>query len=122
MQRLKNNDRGAVGVIVALMLVPIMILAALAIDVAAMHATKQQLQTGADAGALAIAQDCARYEDDANCDAGTAAGTAQQMATANVTIGSADGDRPRRSRHVRRNSRGRDCECLRSLVRTHRRH
>ena len=32
----------------------------MAIDVAAMYAERQQLQTGADAGALAIAQDCGR--------------------------------------------------------------
>jgi hypothetical protein len=74
---MKNNDRGAVAVIVSLMIVPILILAALAIDVAAMHADRQQLRTGADAAALAAAQDCARD------DCTTTDSTAQTMADAN---------------------------------------
>lgn len=62
MQRLRDrlgNERGAVNVVVALLMVPMMGFMAIAVDVAAMWADKQQLQTGADAGALAIAQDCA---------------------------------------------------------------
>ncbi|MCH8560942.1 MULTISPECIES: TadE/TadG family type IV pilus assembly protein [unclassified Nesterenkonia] len=94
MQRLKtlfkwrknNDDRGASAVIVALMMVPIMILAALAIDVAAMHADRQQLQTGADSGALAIAQDCARD------DCSTTGATAQSMAAANLNAAGALGE------------------------------
>ncbi|MCH8566098.1 pilus assembly protein TadG-related protein [Nesterenkonia sp. LB17] len=77
-RRFNHSDRGASAVIVALMMVPIMILAALAIDIAAMHANKQQLQTGADAGALAIAQDCARG------DCSTTDDTAETMAEANL--------------------------------------
>ena len=63
MQRLirrRDPERGAVAVIVALIMVPLLGFAAISIDVAAMHAERQQLQTGADAAALAIAQDCAR--------------------------------------------------------------
>lgn len=45
--------------IVALLLVPLIGFAALAIDVAAIHTEKQQLQMSADAAALAVAQDCA---------------------------------------------------------------
>lgn len=94
MQRLKNlfkrqprnDDRGASAVVVALMMVPIMILAALAIDIGAMHADRQQLQTGADAGALAIAQDCARE------DCGTTGATAQSMAAANLNASGAIGE------------------------------
>ncbi|WP_146341323.1 pilus assembly protein TadG-related protein [Nesterenkonia sp. NBAIMH1] len=85
MQRVKNDDRGAVGIIVALMLVPIMILAALAIDVAAMHADRQQLRTGADAAALAAAQDCAGDD----CD--TTDVTAETMAKANFNGSGAEG-------------------------------
>lgn len=77
MQRLKNNDRGQSGTIVAILLVPLMAILALALDVGAMHLDKQQLQTGADAGALAIAQDCA-YD---NCS--TEDSTADTMAEAN---------------------------------------
>ena len=59
MQRMRD-ERGAVGVVVALLMVPLIGFAAIAIDVSAMYAERQQLQTGADAGALAIAQDCGR--------------------------------------------------------------
>lgn len=57
MQRL-NGERGAVSVMVALLMIPLLGFAALSVDVAAIYADKQQLQTGADAGALAIAQRC----------------------------------------------------------------
>ncbi|GAA4106108.1 Tad domain-containing protein [Enteractinococcus coprophilus] len=77
MQRLKNNDRGQSGTIVAILMVPLMAMLALAIDVGAMHLDKQQLQTGADAAALAIAQDCA------HSDCSTANSTADAMANAN---------------------------------------
>ncbi len=50
MQRL-NNERGAVAVMVALLMVPLIGFAAIAVDVAALRAERQQLQTGADAGA-----------------------------------------------------------------------
>ncbi|GAA4286419.1 pilus assembly protein TadG-related protein [Georgenia daeguensis] len=58
MQRLKG-ERGAVAVVVALLMIPLIGFGAIAIDVAAVHADRQQLQLGADAAALAIAQDCA---------------------------------------------------------------
>ncbi|OAV62876.1 Tad domain-containing protein [Enteractinococcus helveticum] len=77
MQRLKNNDRGQSGTIVAILMVPLMAMLALAIDVGAMHLDKQQLQTGADAAALAIAQDCAHN------DCSTANITADSMTKAN---------------------------------------
>ncbi|MGC0249149.1 TadE/TadG family type IV pilus assembly protein [Pseudactinotalea sp. Z1748] len=86
MQRLRNNDRGATAVFVALLMVPLLIFAALAIDVAAMHTDRQQLQTGADAAALAIAQDCAGGD----CEPADA--TAHDMAAANKNNGDAAGD------------------------------
>jgi Flp pilus assembly protein TadG len=58
LQRLKD-ERGAIGVVVALLMIPLMGFAAIAIDVSAMYAERPQLQNGADAAALAIAQDCA---------------------------------------------------------------
>ncbi|GAA4426044.1 hypothetical protein GCM10023169_24460 [Georgenia halophila] len=82
MQRLKD-DRGAVSVMVALLIVPLIAFAAIAIDVAAMWADKQQLQTGADAGALAVAQDCAQNA------CADPAYTAQTLAAANVNDGGA---------------------------------
>jgi Flp pilus assembly protein TadG len=77
MQRLKD-ERGAVGVMVAMLMVPIMGCAAVAIDAAALWTQRLQLQTGADAGALAIAHDCALG------DCGNSTQTAQDMATRNM--------------------------------------
>lgn len=80
MQRVKD-ERGAVAVVVALLMVPLLGFAAIAIDVSAMYALRQQLQTGADAGALAIAQDCGRGA------CGTPSTTAQSLALDNVNRG-----------------------------------
>lgn len=82
MQRLKR-ERGAVAVIVALLMVPLIGFVAVSVDVAALWAERQQLQTGADAGALAIAQDCARN----NCQVPSQ--TAQTLAAVNVNDGQA---------------------------------
>lgn len=76
MQRLKD-DRGAVAVVVALLLIPLIGFAAIAIDVASLWSARQHLQTGADAAALAVAQDCARSA------CGTPSTTAQNFAAAN---------------------------------------
>ena len=76
MRRL-SDERGAVAVVVALVMVPLIAFAAISLDVAGMWWERQQLQNGADAGALAVAQDCAR----GSC--GTPSATAQTMAGAN---------------------------------------
>ena len=78
-----NDDRGAAAVIIAILMVPLLGFAAISLDVAAMHAEKQQLQTGADAAALAIAQDCARKA------CGSPGVTAQTLAAANSNSGKA---------------------------------
>lgn len=54
------GDRGVVAVLVAILMVPLMGFVAISVDMAATYAEKQQLQNGADAAAMAIAQDCAR--------------------------------------------------------------
>jgi Flp pilus assembly protein TadG len=77
----KDPERGATAVIVALLMVPLIGFAAISIDVAAMNAERQQLQTGADAGALAIAQDCAREA------CGVPGQTAQNLAVTNSNDG-----------------------------------
>jgi Flp pilus assembly protein TadG len=59
-RRRLGEERGAVAVMVALLLVPLLGFAAIAVDVAAVHAERQALRNGADAAALAIATDCAR--------------------------------------------------------------
>lgn len=73
MRRLKltkgNNgsQRGAVSVIVAMMLVVLLGFGAMAVDVAMMYAERTQLRNGADAAALAIAQKCAKNASDPEC-------------------------------------------------------
>lgn len=76
-----SDDRGAVAVLVAILMVPLLGFAAISLDIAATHTEKQQLQTGADAAALAIAQDCARKA------CGSPQLTAQTMATLNSNSG-----------------------------------
>ncbi|UVE93776.1 pilus assembly protein TadG-related protein [Dietzia sp. B32] len=78
-----SDDRGAVAVIVAILMVPLIGFAAISLDIAAAHAEKQQLQTGADAAALAIAQDCARKA------CGSPNTTAQTFASENSNSGNA---------------------------------
>nr|WP_231747767.1 pilus assembly protein TadG-related protein [Auraticoccus cholistanensis] len=78
-----RDDRGAVNVVVALLMIPLIGFAAIAVDVAALWSDRQQLQTGADAAALAIAQDCAR----GSC--GAPAETASTLTSANFGSGEA---------------------------------
>lgn len=65
MQRLNQSsghERGAVAVVVALLMVPLIGFAAISIDVASMWSQQQRLQVAADAAALAVAQDCAHKD------------------------------------------------------------
>ena len=82
MQRL-TDERGAVSVVVALLMIPLLGFAAISIDVAHLYLVRQQLQTGADAAALAVAQDCAR----GSC--GSSSTTAQTMLSQNLRAGTA---------------------------------
>ena len=85
--RLLASERGATAVIFALLLVPMLGFAAIAVDVGSLYAERARLQVAADAAAIAVAQDCAR----GNC--GDMLATAQGLVAAN------DGDAaPRRSR------------------------
>lgn len=77
-----ESERGAIAVMTALALVVLLAFAALAIDVGMMYEERAQLQSGADAAALAIAQDCAA---NTNCaDASAVLPRAQQMANSNA--------------------------------------
>ena len=80
MQRIRS-ERGATAVMVALLMIPLLGFAAITVDVGAMYAEKSQLQNGADAAALAIAQDCAMGEE---CTGSTALSTANEFAVDNV--------------------------------------
>src|SRR3954447_8949498 len=85
MQRLMKDERGAVAIIVALIMVGLLGFTALAVDVAAAWSEKKQLQNGADAGALAIAQACAKGA------CGTPSATAQTYADLNRNNPTASG-------------------------------
>lgn len=81
----RAEDRGATVVLVALSMVVMVGFTALAVDVGALWSDKKQLQNGADAGALAIAQSCVQ----GSCgDVNTAA---DAFATANKLDGNATG-------------------------------
>ncbi|MGF6833167.1 hypothetical protein QF015_001336 [Paenarthrobacter sp. TE4293] len=73
-----DSERGAVTVLVAVLMVALLGFAALAVDVGALYAEKAQLQNGADAAALAIATDCAG----GSC--GSSASTGNQFANNNA--------------------------------------
>jgi len=79
-----TGERGAVAMIVALLLVPIMGFAAIAVDVGALYAERARLQTAADAAALAVARNCATGA------CGNTQSTAQELVTANVGAGHAE--------------------------------
>ncbi|QHK22252.1 pilus assembly protein TadG [Pseudarthrobacter psychrotolerans] len=63
----KAKDRGAITVIVALLMVVLLGSVAIAVDVGAIYSERAQLQSGADAAAIGIAQNCARDASDPLC-------------------------------------------------------
>ena len=77
--RTDHRERGAVAIIVALVAVILFGIAAWVIDGSALRQERRELQNGADAAALAIAQDCAVGD----CD--NAAATAQPYLDQNAT-------------------------------------
>lgn len=83
LRRRLDDERGATAVMFALLLVPMLGFAAIAVDVGALYAERARLQVGADAAAIAVAQDCSR----GNC--GDMQTTAQELITANDTEGTA---------------------------------
>ena len=80
MWRLKSEEDGATAVIVAISLVVLFGMGALVIDVGNLYWERRQLQNGADAAALAAAQDLA-----AGDSAATAEDTARTYTSANNT-------------------------------------
>jgi Flp pilus assembly protein TadG len=83
LRRRLHGERGATAVVFALLLVPMLGFAAIAVDIGALYAERARLQVGADAAAIAVAQDCSR----GNC--GDMLATAQALITANDTEGTA---------------------------------
>jgi Flp pilus assembly protein TadG len=82
-RRRLDCERGATAVVFALLLVPMLGFAAIAVDIGALYAERARLQVGADAAAIAVAQDCSR----GNC--GDMLATAQALIAANDTRGTA---------------------------------
>ncbi|WP_197060557.1 pilus assembly protein TadG-related protein [Arthrobacter sp. L77] len=78
---MRRNEDGAVAVMVALLMVVLLGITALVVDVGMVYAERAQLQNGADAAALAIAQDCAL----GNCR--NPAATADELARGNSNDG-----------------------------------
>lgn len=81
--RRRDSEHGATAVVFTLLLVPMLGFAAIAVDVGALYAERARLQVGADAAAIAVAQDCSRG------DCGDMQATAQALITANDTEGTA---------------------------------
>ena len=78
-----HGERGAMAVILSLLLVPLLGFAAIAVDVGALYAERARLQVAADSAALAVAQDCSRGA------CGDMLATAQALITANDGEGTA---------------------------------
>jgi len=81
LKRPGRRDRGAVAVVVALCMVVLLGFSALAIDIGGIISDHQQLQNGADAAALAIAESCQR--DMTTCTQANANATGDKYAKAN---------------------------------------
>ncbi len=58
MQRLRNDDDGAVAVLVAIVMVALLGMATIVLDVGQLYAERRQLQNGADGAVLSLALDC----------------------------------------------------------------
>ncbi|MFJ5975628.1 pilus assembly protein TadG-related protein [Pseudarthrobacter oxydans] len=67
-----ENERGATAVAVAVMMVMLLSFGAIAVDVGGMYAEKAVIQNGADAAALAVAQECSKNSADPACATGSA--------------------------------------------------
>jgi Flp pilus assembly protein TadG len=84
----EDRESGAVAVVVAVAMVALMGAAALAVDVGSLLSERGQLQNGADAASIAIAQACAASATATACTAPSA--TAQTLANSNTLAGAAD--------------------------------
>ncbi|VXB11807.1 TadE/TadG family type IV pilus assembly protein [Arthrobacter sp. 8AJ] len=63
----QHGERGAISVIVAILLVTLLGFVAIAVDVGRIYSERAQLQSGADASAIGLAQSCARNPKSAGC-------------------------------------------------------
>lgn len=77
----QSQERGAAGVTVALLLLVLIGAGAMAVDVGQIYVERAELQNGADAGALAAAQICAK---DGGCSQSAAEAAAAPLANGNA--------------------------------------
>ena len=82
----QERERGAVSVILALVLVALLGFTAIAVDVGMLYSEKAQLQNGADAAALLVAQKCAKNTSDADCTTTSALASSYANANANDSL------------------------------------
>lgn len=80
-----DAESGAVAVIVAVFMVVLLGFAAISIDVAKVYSERAQLQNGADAAALLVAQKCAKHA--AGPDCSTSSSGAAAAANGNAVDG-----------------------------------
>lgn len=80
-----DDERGAISVIVAILLVTLLGFTAIAVDIGVIYSERAQLQNGADASALALAQKCARDAADPMCS--TTSSLAGNLANQNALDG-----------------------------------
>ena len=81
----EHNERGAISVIIAILLVTLLGSAAIAVDIGVIYSERAQLQSGADASAIALAQKCARDAADPMCS--TTSSLAGSLANQNALDG-----------------------------------
>lgn len=87
----RDNERGAVAVMVAILAVVLVGVGAIAVDIGNIAAEKSQLQNGADAAALAVADTCAQSASSCGGGALSLAGT---YANANANDGTSNVQQP----------------------------
>lgn len=81
----QTKERGAITVIVALLMVVLLGSVAIAVDVGVIYSERAQLQSGADAAAIGMAQKCARDASDPLCS--TTSTLASSLANQNALDG-----------------------------------
>jgi Flp pilus assembly protein TadG len=85
LRRWLRGDRGVALVLVGVCLAALLALAGMAVDLGVVYAERRELRNGADAAALAIAEDCGIGT--RACDEATALATAEEYADANAWDG-----------------------------------
>ncbi len=80
-----ENERGGLSVIIAILMVTLLGFVAIAVDVGVIYSERAQLQSGADASAIALAQKCAREATDPLCS--TTSALASSLANQNALDG-----------------------------------